>query len=56
MTTTAFTTSNWVQGKRPMGVGIMVPIAEDGHFGPTPRFDDIVEICKAAADSGLDSL
>jgi alkanesulfonate monooxygenase SsuD/methylene tetrahydromethanopterin reductase-like flavin-dependent oxidoreductase (luciferase family) len=39
-----------------MGVGIMVPIAEDGHFGPTPRFEDVLEICQAAAESGFDSL
>jgi alkanesulfonate monooxygenase SsuD/methylene tetrahydromethanopterin reductase-like flavin-dependent oxidoreductase (luciferase family) len=49
-------TGHWPASKRPMGVGIMVPIAENGHFGPTPRFSDVVEIAQAAADSGFDSL
>lgn len=56
MTAPQLATSQWVQGKRPMGVGLMVPIAEGGHFGPTPRFSDVLEVCQTAAEVGLDSV
>ena len=56
MSDAVFTSSQWVASKRPMGVGIMVPIAEAGHFGPTPRFADVLELCQTAAETGFDSL
>jgi alkanesulfonate monooxygenase SsuD/methylene tetrahydromethanopterin reductase-like flavin-dependent oxidoreductase (luciferase family) len=39
-----------------MGVGIMVPITEAGHFGDTPRYDDVIAIAETARDSGFDAL
>ena len=46
----------WFESARPMSLGLMVPVAEGSHFGDTPRFDDIVAICRAAADAGFEAL
>jgi alkanesulfonate monooxygenase SsuD/methylene tetrahydromethanopterin reductase-like flavin-dependent oxidoreductase (luciferase family) len=37
-----------------MGLGLMVPIAEASHFGGTPRFADMLEMTRIAADVGFD--
>jgi alkanesulfonate monooxygenase SsuD/methylene tetrahydromethanopterin reductase-like flavin-dependent oxidoreductase (luciferase family) len=46
----------WFEQKRPMSLGLMVPIGERSHYGGTPRFADIVELCQTAADAGFDAL
>lgn len=46
----------WFGQTRPMSLGLMIPIAEGSHFGETPRFDDIVEMARTAADVGFDAL
>jgi alkanesulfonate monooxygenase SsuD/methylene tetrahydromethanopterin reductase-like flavin-dependent oxidoreductase (luciferase family) len=57
MTDLHVATTHWPAQKRKLGVGIMVPITESGHFGAgTPRFSDVVEICQTAADCGYDSV
>jgi alkanesulfonate monooxygenase SsuD/methylene tetrahydromethanopterin reductase-like flavin-dependent oxidoreductase (luciferase family) len=47
---------SWPAAKRPMGVGLNVPITEKGHFGETPRYEDVIEIAQAAHESGFDAL
>jgi alkanesulfonate monooxygenase SsuD/methylene tetrahydromethanopterin reductase-like flavin-dependent oxidoreductase (luciferase family) len=42
--------------KRKMGIGIMMPTSDDGAFGRTPRFTDLVEIALKAEELGFDSL
>lgn len=49
-------TGHWPASKRPMGVGVMMPISEGGHFGGNPRFSDVVEVSQAAAAAGFDAL
>jgi len=46
----------WPESSRPMGVGLMVPITEGGHFGDDPRFEDVIAIAETARDSGFDAL
>ena len=42
--------------RRKMGIGIMMPTSDDGAFGRTPRFSDLVEIALKAEELGFDSL
>ncbi len=46
--------TRWPASGRPMGLGLMVPIAEGSHFGGTPRFADMLEMTRLAADVGFD--
>lgn len=46
--------SRWPQVERPMSLGLMVPIFEASAFGGTPRFIDMLNITRAAADAGFD--
>ena len=46
--------ARWPASKRRMGLGLMVPIAEASHFGGTPRFADMLEMTRLAADVGFD--
>jgi alkanesulfonate monooxygenase SsuD/methylene tetrahydromethanopterin reductase-like flavin-dependent oxidoreductase (luciferase family) len=46
----------WFEQKRPMSLGLMVPIGERSHYGGTPHFEDIVEMCRTAADVGFEAL
>ena len=47
-------TVRWPKSGRRMGLGLMVPIAEASHFGSTPRFADMLEMTRLAADVGFD--
>ena len=49
-------TTQWPAAKRPMGLGVMVPMAEGSAFGATPRFADIVQIARTAAEVGFDAV
>jgi alkanesulfonate monooxygenase SsuD/methylene tetrahydromethanopterin reductase-like flavin-dependent oxidoreductase (luciferase family) len=44
----------WPSSRRPMGLGLMVPIAEGSAFGGTPRFADMLAIVRAAEAVGFD--
>jgi len=46
--------SRWPTSGRPMSLGLMVPIAEESHFGGTPRFADMLEMTRLAGDVGFD--
>ncbi len=46
--------ARWPASKRRMGLGLMVPIAEASHFGGTPRFADMLEMTRLAANVGFD--
>ncbi len=48
-------TGHWPAGRRPMQLGVMVPIAEGSAFGGTPRFADMLAIVRTANDVGLDA-
>lgn len=51
------TWNRWPTSSRPMGVGLMLPIAEQSSFGDSPlRFADMVEMAKIAEDEGLDAI
>ncbi len=47
-------TGHWPPSDRPTSLGLMVPVSEKAAFGDTPRFTDIIEMCKAAADVGFE--
>ncbi|CAA9578696.1 MAG: hypothetical protein AVDCRST_MAG19-3762 [uncultured Thermomicrobiales bacterium] len=47
-------TGHWPAGKRPMQLGLMVPISEGSAFGGTPRFADMLAMTRTAADVGFD--
>ena len=51
-----FPAGRWPQSKRPMGIGIMMPVAENSAFGGTPRFRDMLEIAQTAEAAGLDGV
>lgn len=46
----------WFESSRPMSLGLMMPVDEESHFGPTPRFSDIVEMAQAAREAGFEAL
>lgn len=46
--------SRWPTFDRPMSLGLMVPIFEESAFGGTPRFADMLEITRTAAEAGFD--
>lgn len=46
----------WFESSRPMSLGLMMPVGEESHFGPTPRFSDIVEMAQAAREAGFEAL
>jgi probable F420-dependent oxidoreductase len=48
--------SRWPVSKRPMGIGVILPMAEDSAFGGTPHFADILAMTRAAEDAGLDAV
>ncbi len=45
----------WPQGRRPMSIGVMIPISEQSAFGGTPRFADMVETTRTADAVGIDT-
>ena len=47
-------TGHWPASDRPTSLGLMVPVSEKAAFTDTPRFTDIIEMCKAAADVGFE--
>ncbi|HEV2109014.1 MAG TPA: LLM class flavin-dependent oxidoreductase [Thermomicrobiales bacterium] len=46
--------SRWPASQHRMSLGLMVPIFEASAFGGTPRFSDMLEITRAAADAGFE--
>lgn len=46
----------WFESKRPMSLGLMMPIGEESHFGPTPRFSDMVEMAQTAREVGFEAI
>lgn len=50
------TTPIWFESSRPMSLGLMLPIGESSHFGPTPRFTDMVEMATVARDVGFEAI
>ncbi|CAA9582573.1 MAG: hypothetical protein AVDCRST_MAG87-3546 [uncultured Thermomicrobiales bacterium] len=47
-------TGHWPPSDRRASLGLMVPVSEKAAFGDTPRFTDIIEMCKVAADVGFE--
>jgi len=48
--------SRWPLSDRPMGIGVILPIAEDSAFGGTPHFADILAMTRTAEDAGFDAV
>src|SRR5215213_11345789 len=48
--------SRWPASDRPMGIGVILPIAEDSAFGGTPHFADILAMTHTAEEAGLDAV
>jgi probable F420-dependent oxidoreductase len=46
----------WPASARPMGLGVILPIAEQSAFGGTPRFADILAMTRTAEDVGFDAV
>ena len=46
----------WPASDRPMGIGVILPIAEKSAFGGTPHFADVLEMTRTANDVGLDAV
>lgn len=46
--------TRWPASRRRMSLGLMVPIFEASAFGGTPRFSDMLEITRTAADVGFE--
>lgn len=46
----------WPASKRPMGIGIMLPMAEYSSFGKPVQFKDMVEMIRVAEDAGIDAI
>ena len=46
----------WPASARPMGLGVILPIAEQSAFGGTPRFTDILAMTRAAEEVGFDAV
>ena len=49
-------TGHWPASKRPTSLGLMIPVSEKAAFGDTPRFTDVIEMCKTAADVGFEAV
>ena len=47
---------SWPATTRPMGIGVILPIAEKSAFGGTPHFADILEMTRTANDVGFDAV
>lgn len=50
------TTPIWFESSRSMSLGLMLPLGEASHFGPTPRFSDMVEMATVARDVGFEAI
>lgn len=50
------TTPIWFESSRPMSLGLMLPVGESSHFGPTPRFSDMVDMARTAKDVGFEAI
>ena len=48
--------SRWPASNRAMGIGVILPIAEDSAFGGTPHFADILAMTRTAEDAGFDAV
>ena len=48
--------SRWPESSRPMGIGLMLPIAERSAFGGPVRFADMVEMAQTAEATGFDAI
>ncbi|HQY31789.1 MAG TPA: LLM class flavin-dependent oxidoreductase, partial [Thermomicrobiales bacterium] len=48
--------NRWPTSPRPMGIGIMVPIAERSAFGGPLRFADMVAMAQTAEQCGFDAI
>jgi alkanesulfonate monooxygenase SsuD/methylene tetrahydromethanopterin reductase-like flavin-dependent oxidoreductase (luciferase family) len=49
--------NRWPKSDRPMGIGVMLPIAERSAFGDRPvRFVDMLEMARMAEAAGYDAL
>jgi alkanesulfonate monooxygenase SsuD/methylene tetrahydromethanopterin reductase-like flavin-dependent oxidoreductase (luciferase family) len=46
----------WPKSKREMGIGFIMPISDLGAFGPTPRFQDMLEMTLVAEEIGYDAV
>ena len=46
----------WPGSARPMGTGVILPMAEDSAFGGTPHFSDILAMTRTAEDAGMDAV
>ncbi len=46
----------WPESKRPMGIGIMLPLLDGGAFGGQPRFKDILEMAQTVEACGFDGV
>jgi probable F420-dependent oxidoreductase len=46
----------WPASERPMGIGVILPLAEDSAFGGTPHYSDILAMTRTAEDAGLDAV
>jgi alkanesulfonate monooxygenase SsuD/methylene tetrahydromethanopterin reductase-like flavin-dependent oxidoreductase (luciferase family) len=53
---TPITNPIWFDSSRPMSLGLMLPVGEESHFGPTPRFTDMVEMARTARDVGFEAI
>jgi alkanesulfonate monooxygenase SsuD/methylene tetrahydromethanopterin reductase-like flavin-dependent oxidoreductase (luciferase family) len=54
--TTALPTGRWLETKREMGIGFIMPISDLSAFGATPRFSDMLEMTLTAEAAGLDAV
>ena len=52
----AITNPVWFESRRPMSLGLMMPVGEGSHFGPTPRFSDMVEMAQTARAVGFEAI
>src|SRR5829696_9407305 len=55
-TAVAAAESRWPASDRPMGIGVILPIAEDSPFGGPPHFADILAMTRTAEEAGLDAV
>ncbi len=46
--------NRWPASSRPMGFGVILPIAEESAFGGTPHFSDILAMTRTAEEVGFD--
>src|SRR5687768_17766962 len=46
----------WPESKRPMGIGVMLPLLDGGAFGGQPRFRDILEMAQTVEACGFDGV